>query len=311
MTDQTAPCRTTRHCADHGFCHRCSPQLASASRYLVKAMGAAGVEYPASSDLYAQLAATVRDAARQASTQQPDAEETQQCPAAEFEDYGQQCQKVIGHELHTFEQQSSADTDRYDARLTQRMTPEAAGELRRRLGTGTAVGRPTPAVGQLDGRDCPSCEAGIVHTEHCPTPETHNWGCGCPTDRQQGIEATRAKLSTPCAYCGHSYNWHTLRGGCQVKAGEARCGCGAFVTPAVGQQDATQPTTDETEAHPPRAAWRIELRDAEGWAISGLVRPDRDEVARYLASRRKQRPDAEFRLVREDTTWTVEEDETR
>ena len=159
--------------------------------------------------------------------------------------------------------------------------------------------------------DCPACDAGIVHTEHCPTPETHNWGCGCPTDRQQGIEATRAKLSTPCAYCGHSYNWHTLRGGCQVKAGEARCGCGAFVTPAVGQQDATQPTTDETEAHPPRAAWRIELRDAEGWAISGLVRPDRDEVARYLASRRKQRPDAEFRLVREDTTWTVEEDETR
>ncbi|TXS16062.1 hypothetical protein EAO71_35135 [Streptomyces sp. ms191] len=44
------------------------------------------------------------DAARQVSTQQPDAEETQQCPAAEFEDYGQQCQKAIGHELHTFEQ---------------------------------------------------------------------------------------------------------------------------------------------------------------------------------------------------------------
>jgi hypothetical protein len=20
-------------------------------------------------------------------------------------------------------------------------------------------------------------------TEHCPTPETHNWGCGCPTDK--------------------------------------------------------------------------------------------------------------------------------
>ncbi|MEU9498217.1 hypothetical protein [Streptomyces sp. NPDC048196] len=31
-------------------------------------------------------------------------------------------------------------------------------------------------------RDCPACEAGIPHTEHCPTPETHNWGCGCPTD---------------------------------------------------------------------------------------------------------------------------------
>jgi hypothetical protein len=30
--------------------------------------------------------------------------------------------------------------------------------------------------------DCPSCEVGIEHTVHCPTPETHNWGCGCPTD---------------------------------------------------------------------------------------------------------------------------------
>jgi hypothetical protein len=32
-------------------------------------------------------------------------------------------------------------------------------------------------------RDCPACDAGIEHTEHCPTPETHNWGCGCPTDQ--------------------------------------------------------------------------------------------------------------------------------
>jgi hypothetical protein len=31
-------------------------------------------------------------------------------------------------------------------------------------------------------RDCPACEAGIAHDEHCPTPETHNWGCGCPAD---------------------------------------------------------------------------------------------------------------------------------
>jgi hypothetical protein len=31
--------------------------------------------------------------------------------------------------------------------------------------------------------DCPACDAGIEHTEHCPTPETHNWGCGCPGDQ--------------------------------------------------------------------------------------------------------------------------------
>ncbi|WP_326592794.1 hypothetical protein [Streptomyces brevispora] len=32
----------------------------------------------------------------------------EQCPAAEFEDYGQQCQKPVGHELHTFEEQPAA-----------------------------------------------------------------------------------------------------------------------------------------------------------------------------------------------------------
>ncbi|UNZ20594.1 hypothetical protein [Streptomyces sp. 891-h] len=31
--------------------------------------------------------------------------------------------------------------------------------------------------------DCPACDAGLDHDEHCPTPETHNWGCGCPTDQ--------------------------------------------------------------------------------------------------------------------------------
>jgi hypothetical protein len=69
MTDQTVPCRTTRHCADHGFCHRCTPALGEAIRHLVKAISAAGIEYPASSDLYARLAAGVRDAARQAAGQ--------------------------------------------------------------------------------------------------------------------------------------------------------------------------------------------------------------------------------------------------
>ncbi|MFD0078199.1 hypothetical protein ACFVIY_37860 [Streptomyces sp. NPDC127166] len=33
--------------------------------------------------------------------------------------------------------------------------------------------------------DCPGCEVGIEHATHCPTPETHNWGCGCPTDERR------------------------------------------------------------------------------------------------------------------------------
>lgn len=47
-------------------------------------------------------------------------------------------------------------------------------------------------------RDCPACDAGIPHDEHCPTPETHNWGCGCLTDeapREQEIERLRDTLT--------------------------------------------------------------------------------------------------------------------
>ncbi|MEU9865511.1 hypothetical protein AB0D99_32045 [Streptomyces sp. NPDC047971] len=75
--------------------------------------------------------------------------------------------------------------------------------------------------------------------------------------------------------------------------------------PVVGQPAEAQPADEE--AHPPREGWRIELLDVDGWMSSGLVRPDRELVAQYLAGRRKQRPDATFRLVRETTTWAVEE----
>ncbi|MFF6903456.1 hypothetical protein [Streptomyces hydrogenans] len=77
MTDQPTPCRSTQHCATHDFCHRCAPDLAKASRHLVKVMDAAKIDTKRQGAVYAQLAATVRDAARQTG-QQPDpaAEET-------------------------------------------------------------------------------------------------------------------------------------------------------------------------------------------------------------------------------------------
>ncbi|MFF8840531.1 hypothetical protein [Streptomyces sp. NPDC015130] len=64
MTEQPEACRSTQHCATHGFCHRCTPSLADASQHLVKAIDAAGIT-TGSGRVYAQLAATVRDAARQ------------------------------------------------------------------------------------------------------------------------------------------------------------------------------------------------------------------------------------------------------
>ncbi|WP_327377970.1 hypothetical protein OG393_30830 [Streptomyces sp. NBC_01216] len=56
-----------------------------------------------------------------------------------------------------------------------------------------------PAVGRQDAEDCPACEVGIEHTEHCPTPETHNWGCGCPTDEmaRQTTEPPAAEVEAP------------------------------------------------------------------------------------------------------------------
>ncbi|MDH6610264.1 hypothetical protein M2164_005899 [Streptomyces sp. SAI-208] len=56
MTDRE-PCRTTRHCADHGWCHRCAPHLATVSQHLVKAIKAAGIGDDKSGEMYAQLAA--------------------------------------------------------------------------------------------------------------------------------------------------------------------------------------------------------------------------------------------------------------
>lgn len=49
------PCNETRHCVNHGFCHRCAPELAEACGHLVKAISAAGVSDEQSGDVYARL----------------------------------------------------------------------------------------------------------------------------------------------------------------------------------------------------------------------------------------------------------------
>lgn len=54
---------------------------------------------------------------------------------------------------------------------------------------------PTEALDEKDARltaegarDCPACEVGIEHDVHCPTPESHNWGCGCRTDERPAAD---------------------------------------------------------------------------------------------------------------------------
>lgn len=54
-----APCETTRHCATHGFCHRCAPESTKAVQYLVKAIRAAEVDDSRAGAVYARLAAVL------------------------------------------------------------------------------------------------------------------------------------------------------------------------------------------------------------------------------------------------------------
>ena len=117
--------------------------------------------------------------------------------------------------------------------------------------------------------------------------------------QQPAAERRRAQLATPCAYCGHTNNWHALQGGCQVTAGEAGCGCRAFVTPAVGQQPDACPTpethnwgcgcpTDQRPAHA-RAETEAILHDAMTHGVvdetvrEKLIAQHREAVARETA----------------------------
>ena len=51
----SVPCRTTQHCAYHGWCHRCDPQLAEAGTLVVRAMKAAGITEEWTANLYRQV----------------------------------------------------------------------------------------------------------------------------------------------------------------------------------------------------------------------------------------------------------------
>ncbi|MFE9738860.1 hypothetical protein [Streptomyces sp. NPDC006477] len=78
--------------------------------------------------------------------------------------------------------------------------------------------------------------------------------------------------------------------------------------PAAGLSD-TQPTVDQ--ARPPRVQWRVEGYDADEWNPLGLPEDDHETAVAKRASWKQRLPGVPTRLLRETTTWTVEEDETR
>ncbi|MEE1813485.1 hypothetical protein PUR59_00230 [Streptomyces sp. SP18ES09] len=88
------------------------------------------------------------------------------------------------------------------------------------------------------------------------------------------------------------------------------------LAPPTAGLDASQPATDQ--ARPPREQWRVEIYDplAKEWA-PGVAFSDRARAAERLDAVPTYSPrwgidtPPQRRLVRETTTWTVEEDETR
>ncbi|MFE0699146.1 hypothetical protein [Streptomyces sp. NPDC058872] len=215
-----------------------------------------------------------------------------------------------------------------------------------------------------DDTDCPACDAGIEHTEHCPTPETHNWGCGCPTDEKPAADRRDADQPDPTtandpttavepqdhpgadlyarlraagedhdtaqaliyAHARMTIRQHTATHddapfirpcSCGITAPHTFCpptwdtGTNDEAAPAVGQPAET-PHTDE--ARPPVHRWAAELHDplADEW-VPGTRYSDRDRAVAALAHARavgstwKDGTPVDRRLVREDTTWTVED----
>ncbi|MFF9844642.1 hypothetical protein [Streptomyces sp. NPDC013740] len=80
-------------------------------------------------------------------------------------------------------------------------------------------------------------------------------------------------------------------------------------TPAAGLAAPTNHNT-ETEARAPRSTWRVEGYDADRWLPLGMPEEDRETAVARRASWEQRLPETPTRLVRETTTWTVEDDTT-
>lgn len=85
----TSPCRQTRHCVDHGWCHRCDPPLAALMSEINKIISEVTDDASARSDLYTRIAAVmhvgdpVQAAAELAQTRQTNRNLNRRVQAAE------------------------------------------------------------------------------------------------------------------------------------------------------------------------------------------------------------------------------------
>ncbi|MFE7547035.1 hypothetical protein [Streptomyces gardneri] len=122
--------------------------------------------------------------------------------------------------------------------------------------------------------------------------------------------AQRAHDAEPkCRNCGHLWQHHGDEV-CGVLSGHQGaayyCGCTDAEedhAPAVGQPAEAH----DTDVCSPRIRWAVEHRFPAGTTILPGVN-DRAEAEAHLEATRARWPDAAHRLVRETTTWTVEDE---
>ncbi|MGW1930442.1 hypothetical protein [Streptomyces sp. NPDC001919] len=203
----------------------------------------------------------------------------------------------VGHEPHNWEPQPGVQPVHCPG------YSESAAEHVHKLGNADEDG------GLLDDWD--NCR-----DPECPGPTAAEMARARMTTGQGGTElgsrpTAPVTLATPCDNCDHVLNWHGNQAACVF----AFCGCGRFRAPepAAGQQ-AEARTTDE--ARPPREQWRVEIYDpvAEEWA-PGVAFSERDRAAERLDTVPTYSPrwgtdtPPRRRLVRETTTWTVENED--
>ena len=140
---------------------------------------------------------------------------------------------------------------------------------------GCACCRVTAAVGQ--------------QPDACPTPETHNWGCGCPTDQRPAHARAETEAILHDAMT-HGVVDETVREKLIAQHREA-----VARETAVGQQPTQQPATDLPERLAailterftalgnPFSGMRINFQSPDEWPASREVSPnDVAEVLRDL-----------------------------
>ncbi|MFB7936647.1 hypothetical protein [Streptomyces sp. NPDC056049] len=310
MTDQPKPCRSTQHCAVHGFCHRCTPSLDDATAHLVEAIDAAGIEYPTSSRVYAQLAATVRDAARTPARQTTGQDNTA-CSLPGFA--GCECNHLTGceHPAPAGAKPDPAVVEQFIQHMATQPDPTTADDpIPLRWGLGDVMhGDDDSVIVCLSG---PNREPYALHLE----PEQRDALRDDLTAPDAGPDDTdlparlRATLTERFTELGNPFSEMRI----QFKGPDgwpASKPVGPDAVAEVLRELLTAPAVGQpAEAHDTemRVRWSVKSSYPNGGTFSLPAIDDRTGAEKYLTAARESSPEASHRLVRETTTWTVEDE---